>query len=327
MTRKRKSAKRVKKGTNFEIQVNGHLVGIALKEFAMRALHIIRNERHIKKVRSKRSYSGTLDDVVTSADRKAQLRYKKSLLECFPGFGIIGEEKNLKVPCTLPGRNMYFTIDPLDGTKAYARGQSHGTATMIALVHNEEVIAACIGDVNSGDIYYYRPDSKKVHRLTEGVPLDMKKTKMKRLKQAVVKLRDPLEKYSRLTRKFVKGCKTYQIDGGSIGTWFAQLWKREVGAAIIPPGYETPWDSTPIIGISKKLGFVFLRPHVDDQEQSLDNEYWVEFDPALPRDVFHRNHDVLIVHKTNLREIDGAVRLASKRSAIAKRMRVIAPAS
>jgi hypothetical protein len=54
-------------------------------------------------------------------------------------------------------------------------------------------------------------------------------------------LRDPSDCYSASLRRLLEQFKIYQVEGGSIGIWLARLWKREVGAALIPPGIETPW--------------------------------------------------------------------------------------
>jgi hypothetical protein len=59
------------------------------------------------------------------------------------------------------------------------------------------------------------------------------------------------------------------------------------------PGVETPWDSTPVIGISKKLGCVFLKPNIDGTG-------WVEYDPILPTEKYKRDHDILVIHKNHL---------------------------
>ena len=74
-----------------------------------------------------------MDDVFTSADKLAQESYVKSLRECFPDIGIIGEEESLSIPAK-KGRRAFFTIDPIDGTKAYIRRQSHGIGSMVSLV-------------------------------------------------------------------------------------------------------------------------------------------------------------------------------------------------
>lgn len=90
----------------------------------------------------------------------------KLLRECFPGFGIIGEEDSLLIPSD-DGVNAYFTIDPLDGTKAHIRRQSYGVGSMVALVLSGSVVAAYIGDVNSREIFGYRPQSSLVWRITD----------------------------------------------------------------------------------------------------------------------------------------------------------------
>jgi len=50
-----------------------------------------------------------------------------------------------------------------------------------------------------------------------------------------------------------------EVARGSIGTGMARLWKGEVGAVALRHGHETPWDMCPIVGISQRLGFRFLR--------------------------------------------------------------------
>jgi hypothetical protein len=276
-------------------EVNGHIVGRILKETVRRAAVIIRKEVAVFESQGKIGYDGGMDDVFTSADTKAQEIYLRTFVECFPNFGYVCEEKGL---CHLPGDgNLYFTVDPLDGTKAYIRRQSHGVASMVALVKNDEVISAYIADVNTDEVYGYRPDSSHVFRITrldsfEELTYGGTLGSLVDLSKAFAILRDPLENYSPQSRALIDHNFTggrYEIMGSSIGTWLARLWKREVAAALIPVGFETPWDSTPIIGISKKLGYLFLRP---DKKHG-----WEEFDPVLCTTPYRREHDVLIVHK------------------------------
>src|SRR5262245_58310647 len=73
-------------------ELNGHAVGIILKELVRRAMTTIRNERQVFEATAKQGHSGNMDDVFTSADTKAQEIYIKSLHECFPGYAIIAEE-------------------------------------------------------------------------------------------------------------------------------------------------------------------------------------------------------------------------------------------
>lgn len=276
--------------------INGHIVGRVLKETVRRAAVVIRSERDVFEAHSKLSYEGTMDDVFTSADQKAQAVYLRTFSECFPHCGVIGEEDSLRI---IPsnGCEAYLTVDPLDGTKAYIRRQSHGVATMVALVDRGEVVSAYIGDVNTDEVYGYRPGSDHVHRITrldtfeelgEGEPVPPN--------QYFGLLRDPLTEYSGHTRDLVGRFKSYGVMGSSIGTWMARLWTREVSAAILPPGFETPWDSTPIIGISLKLDYVFLRPAQRAGQ-------WEEYLPPLPHEPVMREHDTLILHRRDARAL------------------------
>src|SRR5262245_44738224 len=103
-------------------ELNGHAVGIILKELVRRAMMIIRNERQVFEATAKQGHTGNMDDVFTSADTKAQEVYIKSLRECFPDYAIVAEEGLVTqpaAPSTQPGA--FFTVDPLDGTKAFVR--------------------------------------------------------------------------------------------------------------------------------------------------------------------------------------------------------------
>lgn len=272
-------------------QINGKIVGRILKEAVRRATVTIRNERLIFEVHAKESYSGTMDDVFTSADVKAQEIYLRTFRECFPFYGVIAEEDSLKIPCS-DGCPIYFTVDPLDGTKAYVRRQSHGVSTMVALVYGGEVISAFIGDINTEEMYGYRPESNNVHRITRLDTFEVLKAEEGLdVSDGYALLRNPADRYSFGTQKLLGRFKNYEVMGSSIGTWMARLWKREVCAVFLEPGWETPWDSTPIIGISLKLGYVFLGHH---------NNRWIEYTPELPTEKYLRAHDTLIIHRNDI---------------------------
>ena len=81
---------------------------------------------------------------------------------------------------------------------------------------------------------------------------------------------------------------------GSIGLTFARLWKQEVAAVLLLPSYETPWDSAPILGISRKLGFVCVR--MDTREE-------IELHP--PHEPAPRDYEMLVIHRAHLANILG----------------------
>jgi len=277
------------------VWVNGHITGRVLKETLRRAMSEIRRQRMVFEAKVKEGYNGQMDDVLTSADTAAQGIYLRAFKECFPGFGVIGEEDNLSIPSQ---NGYYFTVDPLDGTKAFTRRQSHGVSTMVALVHYNEIVSAYIGDINTGELYGYRPGTDKVWRITELEYFEQlgPGRKLQSLREGHVMLRDPLDRYHTVSAQLVNKFKNYEVMGSSIGTWFARLWKGEINALLINPGWETPWDSTPVIGISQKLGFVFMRT-----QTSRDGRItWRRFNPELVTEKKRRKFDMLIIHKQNM---------------------------
>lgn len=291
-----------------QIDINGHMVGIVLRDLVRRALLIGRKHRGIFEAIGKESYGGDKDDFFTNADKEAQDMYVRLLQECFPDFGIIGEEDELVIEGKY-GLDAYFTIDPIDGTKAYIRRQSHGIGSMIALVINGEVVSAYIGDMNTGEIFGYRPGTDNVWRIDiaseyrekllpppTDTPLCLR----------YIQLRNREEEYSQVAQATIKCFENVTVDGGSIGTWAARLWKNEVAALILPPSFETPWDSTPVIGIAQKLGYVFL--------ESIDRpaEWMLIEELKVPTEKFRRNHDLMIIHRDLLPQLRALVPIGRK---------------
>ena len=143
----------------------------------------------------KDGYFGDMTDVFTTADREAQKIYVRSIKECFPSYGIIAEENSLSE--TQVGEGSYITVDPLDGTKAFIRRQSHGVGTMVAMVEEGQVVSAYVGDVNTQEIYGFRPGSTNVHRITEFETADRLGYVKKPLRDQNILLRDPPDVHSK----------------------------------------------------------------------------------------------------------------------------------
>lgn len=296
--------------------MNAHAIGIIMREVVHRAIREIRDRRFAHEVERKDT-PGKDEDFVTDADRNAQRVMDRALRECFPGFGIIAEEDNRRVPCTLgSGALLYWTVDPLDGTKAFIRGQSNGFGPMIALIAVNPggewcVIAACIGDANTRELFYFRPQSSHVHWILPDVPpqrLDERiaGTENRSLREQYVLLRDsPLEYPEGLQPMLRPQCdgglfRGIHVEGGSIGLTFTRLWKGEVGAIILKPGRNTPWDLAPILGISQQLGFAFLRLlHIENPKWG----GWMEMHaPELELEPVLERHYVAIMHRSRVRE-------------------------
>lgn len=280
--------------------LNGHNVGMILKEIIRRVMIKVHQLRINPEVTQKLvAYKADPHDIVTAADFAAQEIYVNKLQENFPGYGIIAEEKNLIIPCTLEGHDAFFTIDGVDGTKALERQQSHGVGTMLSLTLDGDIVSAFVGDIMTGELFYYRPGSNKVHRLNHrderyvelGTFRDIK------LEDQYMLLRNSPSDVDENIGDFIDEFKNIEVSGGSIGLWLSRLWKGEVGAAILDGTANTPWDANPIYGISKKLGFVFLG-------FDLDTEWWtVERDIRPLKQNNPWGTETLVIHTSKLAEL------------------------
>jgi fructose-1,6-bisphosphatase/inositol monophosphatase family enzyme len=273
-------------------------VGIVLKEVVRRAITVIREHRTAFKVFAKPSYDDRAD-LVTSADLAANDIYVRLLQECFPGYGIVGEEADLRIPCTLDGMEAFFTVDPLDGTRAFARGQSTGIGTQIALTVNGQVVSAYVGDVCTQEIYGFRPGSSKVHRITDyHTAVDLTTIDRSRpLIEQYSLLRKPSDEYHPLITALVQPAKRggatrkYEITSGSIGISMSRLWKGEVGLHVLGAFRENPWDINPLIGMAKQLDLVWLRP-------TANGTGLVPWQPQPHHDPYVREFDVVVTHRS-----------------------------
>lgn len=253
----------------------------------------------------------TPDDFATQGDFQAQDMYRSEILgdPLCAGFGILGEE-GLNIPCTHIDLDIYFTIDPLDGTKAYWRKQSHGVGTMIALVVNDIVLAVCIGDANTGEIYTFAHNPEDIGQFIvppTRIRFDVRDVLVPQvditLQDKYLHSRESLHKINPIITNMVCGFgtvpvlfKDLAIDGGSIGICIAKLWKGEVGAiAMQTSTHETPWDRTPVIGMNNAMGYVTLRTDGNGQ--------FVEFIQEPQKHVIENKPDGgqgsvdLIIHK------------------------------
>lgn len=281
--------------------INAHTVGRLVKEAAWRAMQFI-GQRLDEMVVTAKTTSGKLDDVFTDVDVGAQEIYRRLIEESFPTYGVIGEEGGLNIPCR-NARGLRFSLDPIDGTKAFVRGEPFGNVgTMIALAEGDKIISAWVGDVTSQQLFGFRPESKNTHRLVgRNSSIHLVVDKRRLLADQYVLLRDGPENLSKQMSCLVRPSsrtklfRKYEVYGGSIGTWAVRLWNGNVGGLVINAGHDTPWDIWPIIGISRQMGFVFLR------FGSQGKLALVEM-PVMNETV-SRDYELLVVHESRLDEL------------------------
>lgn len=92
-----------------------------------------------------------IDDVVTVADREAELFLGEGLTKILPEAALVGEEAAHADPALLDrlGDALCWIVDPLDGTNNYAAGKPP-FGVMVALAEAGETVAGWIYDPLSG---------------------------------------------------------------------------------------------------------------------------------------------------------------------------------
>lgn len=241
-------------------------------------------------------YDGKGDDLVTSADLKAQANYERLVATYFPDDLLVGEEGE----AAKPYNGARFTCDPVDGTKAYGRNQSTGVATMFAHADGNNIDGVCIGDVNTGEIYQFAPGHAPTRtRFGQTTPLPTEWTTP--LNQKYVLLNSPADDFPKNIQHMIRAkhggvFKDMEVTSGSIGIIVARLWKQEVAMVVLGPSYNTPWDSTPIIGMNRMLGIKHIRVDQVSGHAEL-------FDPEAPIQVTKKGFVEIMTHETYADEI------------------------
>lgn len=90
---------------------------------------------------------------VTEADRAGEALILKALAERYPGVPVISEEdaSEFGTPDAIGPR--FFLVDPLDGTKAFVRGDPHFTVN-IGLIEDGRPVAGAVAAPPSGEVWY-----------------------------------------------------------------------------------------------------------------------------------------------------------------------------
>jgi 3'(2'), 5'-bisphosphate nucleotidase len=90
---------------------------------------------------------------VTEADRRAETLILEGLARLFPGVPVISEEdaSEFGTPDAIGPR--FFLVDPLDGTKAFVRGDPHFTVN-IGLIEAGRPVAGAVAAPASGELWH-----------------------------------------------------------------------------------------------------------------------------------------------------------------------------
>lgn len=90
---------------------------------------------------------------VTEADRRGEELILKRLAERFPGTPVVAEEyaSQYGTPDAIGPR--FFLVDPVDGTKAFVRGDPNFTVN-IGLIENGRPVAGAVAAPASGEVWF-----------------------------------------------------------------------------------------------------------------------------------------------------------------------------
>jgi 3'(2'), 5'-bisphosphate nucleotidase len=103
---------------------------------------------------------------VTEADRRGEALILERLASAFPGIPVISEEdaSEFGTPDKIAAR--FFLVDPLDGTKAFVRGDPNFTVN-IGLIENGRAVAGAVTAPPSGETWFTGPGGAFKRRMGE----------------------------------------------------------------------------------------------------------------------------------------------------------------
>ncbi|CAN5830994.1 3'(2'),5'-bisphosphate nucleotidase CysQ [soil metagenome] len=93
------------------------------------------------------------DSPVTEADRRGELLILERLETHFPGVHVISEEDASEFGTPDAVGERFFLVDPVDGTKAFVRGDPNFTVN-IALIEHRRPLAGAVCAPASGETWY-----------------------------------------------------------------------------------------------------------------------------------------------------------------------------
>ena len=98
----------------------------------------------------------TDDSPVTEADRRGEALILERLTAEFPDIPVIAEEASSASGVPLSIAERFFLVDPLDGTKAFVRGEAHFTVN-IGLIEAGVPVAGAVAAPATGEVWFTAP--------------------------------------------------------------------------------------------------------------------------------------------------------------------------
>ena len=112
---------------------------------------------------------------VTEADRRGEILILDRLAKAFPDIPVIAEEASSADGVPLSIARRFFLVDPLDGTKAFVRGEAHFTVN-IGLIEDGVPVAGAVHAPATGETWFTAPGGalKRQSGETGGAPVHVR---------------------------------------------------------------------------------------------------------------------------------------------------------
>lgn len=199
-------------------------------------------------------------DVVTVADRAAEVHLSARLAELIEGSHVVGEEgvhADPSVTRHFASGDFVWVIDPIDGTSAFAKGESQ-FAVMVALVRGEELLAGWILAPTSGEMHMAERGSG-AWLVRDGAATRLARPAIPTATKELIGLlgRRNISDQRRAELKS-RGEAFAALKGVSCaGMDYPRLLSGSAHFAIY--NKSEPWDHLPGLTMASELGFVFAK--------------------------------------------------------------------
>lgn len=209
---------------------------IALRYFRSSSLRIERKADH---------------SPVTIADRTIEERLRVQLARAFPSDHILGEEFGGVQTAT----GTYWTIDPIDGTRAFSRGLPSWGVLVGRVDHGRATLGVCdfpalgVTLAVAPGVKAYERSGRRTHLLPR--PCSIRSLKDTTILHGGARWWEPTV-YARGFARLIRGCYLERAYGDCVGF----LWTlRGCADAVIEYGVK-PWDLAPFAALAHATGRV-----------------------------------------------------------------------
>lgn len=188
---------------------------------------------------------GDEGDVVTEVDRTIEGQIKGQLYSLAEGAGFVGEESG-----GTPG-NLYWVVDPIDGTKHYAH-QMPGFFTQVALMQDNEPLVSVVYDPTANHLF----SASRGNGATFNGQRIIATNRASELSKAVIDIdfggAEDNEWKSKVFAELVRQTYRVRISGGRFSPY---LLTGGVNAVLVVNPTTKIWDQMPRVLLMQEAGF------------------------------------------------------------------------